>query len=178
MEHRGASGCPPAPGCGQGALGHLGVSHPPREGGGGLCCALVLCSHPDREAQGCSLACVGAGGCRQHPAPRAVSQGSHCRLSSKPCQAGGAIGLSALSPAQSCNSQLELVCTSLVQWYLSLLALSDLITRKKLNLTSCRCPEGTLQNSCFSQRLLILHVRAPIPGWPLISVFAVVAVGP
>lgn len=38
-----------------------------------------------------------------------------------------------LSPAQSHNSQLELACTRLVQWYLSLLALSDLIIRKKLN---------------------------------------------
>ena len=64
-----------------------------------------------------------------------------------------------LSPAQSHNSQLELACARLVQWYLSLLALSDLITRKKLNLTSCRCPQGTLKNSCFSPRLLILHVR-------------------
>lgn len=73
--------------------------------------------------------------------------------------AGGAITHVVLSPAQSRNSQLELACTRLVQWYLSLLPLSDLITRKKLNLTSCRCPEGTLKNSCFSQRLLILHVR-------------------
>lgn len=64
-----------------------------------------------------------------------------------------------LSPAQTHNSQLELACTRLVQWYLSLLALSDLITRKKLSLTSCWCPKGTLRNSCFSQRLLILHVR-------------------
>lgn len=81
----------------------------------------------------------------------------------QPCQAqlqalmeaGGAI---VLSPAQSHNSQWELACTRLVQWYLSLLALFDLITRKKLNVTSCRCPKGTLENSCFSQRLLILRV--------------------
>lgn len=64
-----------------------------------------------------------------------------------------------LSPAQSHNSRLELACTMLAQWYLSLLALSDLITRKKLNLTSCWCPKGTLKNSCFSQRLLILYVQ-------------------
>lgn len=74
-------------------------------------------------------------------------------------QAGGAVTHAVLSPAQSRNSRLELACTRLVQWYLSLLALSDLITRKKLNLTSCRCLEGTLKNSCFSQRLLILHVQ-------------------
>ena len=100
-------------------------------------------------------------GSTQHPV-----QGSGCVLR-HPCQAqlqalvqvGGAITHVVLSPAQSRNSQLELACTRLVQWYLSLLALSDLITRKKLNLTSCWCPEGTLKNSCFSQRLLILHVR-------------------
>lgn len=93
-------------------------------------------------------------------------QGSSC-VPRHPCQAqlqalvqaGGAITHMVLSPAQSRNSRLELACTRLVQWYLSLLALSDLITRKKLNLTSCRCPKGTLENSCFSQRLLILHVR-------------------
>lgn len=95
-------------------------------------------------------------GSAQHP----VFPGHPCRGSSKHLSGLECCLLHVvLSPAQSRNSQLELACTRLVQWYLSLLPLSDLITRKKLNLTSCRCPEGTLKNSCFSQRLLILHVR-------------------
>lgn len=181
MEHPGISGCLSALGCGQGALGYLGAQHPPREWGRGaagsavpLSCALSpLTVTGSRRAPG--LLPGLRGGRRVQAAPS-----TPCCVPTLPLQArlralvqaGRAIGLTALSPTQSCNSQLELVCTRLVQWYLSLLALSDLITRKKLNLTSCRCPEGTLENSCFSQRLLILHVRSFHSGPVINQAFA------
>lgn len=154
-----------------GAVGYPGGSnthHGVGQESGALCSPRVLCSRSNAEPsrldrlserpRAALLPAGEAGGCRQRPAPR-VSRTPVLGQLQALVWAGGAITHVVLSPAQSRNSQLELACTRLVQWYLSLLPLSDLITRKKLNLTSCRCPEGTLKNSCFSQRLLILHVR-------------------
>lgn len=153
---------------GRGLWGLWGFhTHPGRGAGGSavpLSCALSHITDSLRAPGLLPGLCGGQEGAGSPQHPKAPFQAQLQGL----IEAGGAVGNSAPSPAQSRNSQLELGCTSLVQWYLSLLALSDLITRKKLNLTSCRCPEGTLQNSCFSQRLLILHVRASIPVWPLI----------
>lgn len=181
MEHPGVSGCLSAWGCGQGSLGYLGAQQPPREWGRGAAgsavpssCALShLTGTGSRRASGLLPSLWGGRRVQAAPStpccvPRLPFQAQLQAL----VQAGGAIGHSALSPTRSCNSQLELVCTRLVQWYLSLLALSDLITRKKLNLTSCRCPEGTLENSCFSQRLLILHVRSFHSGLAINQAFA------
>lgn len=178
MEHPGVSGCPSALGSGQGALGGSGGfwglwgfhTHPGRVRG--LCCPLALCPEPLPDSWRALGLFWGRGGQEGAGSP---SPPGHVPRLPFPAQLHGWRSHRALGPVcnpESCNSQLGLGCTSLVQWYLSLLALSDLITGKKLNLTSCRCPEGTLENSCFSQRLLILHVRRFHSSLPINQTFS------